>query len=246
MMCLPTSVDPVKTILRTSGCETKRSPTTEPLPGITMKTSSGSPASRASSARRIAVSGVSSAGLSTTVLPAASAGAKPQPAIGIGKFHGTMTPTTPSGSLNVRSTPPATGIWRPNSRSGRAAVVGEDVADVAGLPARVAQRVAGAGHLEQRELLVVGVDDLAEPAQQPRAVGRRHVPPGVEGLVGARDRRVRLRDVGERDRRHDLFGRRVEHVCESASRSQALEPPEPLPVGHGRPNAASSTRAMFA
>jgi hypothetical protein len=46
----------------------------------------------------MAVSGVSSAGLSTTVLPAASAGPNAQPAIGMGKFHGTMTPTTPSGS----------------------------------------------------------------------------------------------------------------------------------------------------
>ena len=78
-----------------------------------MKTPSGMPASRASSAIRSAVSGVSSAGLSTTVFPAASAGAKPQPAIGIGKFHGTMTPTTPSGSWNVMSMPPGTGIWRP-------------------------------------------------------------------------------------------------------------------------------------
>ena len=47
---------------------------------------------------RSALSGVSSAGLTTTVLPAASAGAKPQPAIAMGKFQGTMTPTTPSGS----------------------------------------------------------------------------------------------------------------------------------------------------
>ena len=54
------------------------------------------------------------------MLPAARAGAKAQPAIGIGKFHGTITPTTPSGSWNVMSTPPATGICRPNSRSGAA------------------------------------------------------------------------------------------------------------------------------
>ena len=98
MMRLPTSVEPVKHTLRTSGWLTKRWPTMEPLPGSTVKTPAGSPASSASSPSRIAVSGVSSAGLSTTVLPAASAGAKPQPAIGIGKFHGTMIPTTPSGS----------------------------------------------------------------------------------------------------------------------------------------------------
>ena len=120
MICLPTSVEPVKQTLRTSGWVTNRWPTTEPLPGSTVNTPSGRPASSASSAIRIAVRGVISAGLSTTVLPAASAGANPQPAIGIGKFHGTITPTTPRGSRKVTSIPPATGIWRPKSRSGAA------------------------------------------------------------------------------------------------------------------------------
>ena len=114
----PISVEPVKTTLRTSGWVTKRSPTTDPLPGRTVKTPSGIPASRASSPSRMAVRGVTSAGLRTTVHPAASAGAKPQPAMGIGKFHGTITPTTPMGSWKVMSTPPATGIWRPKRRSG--------------------------------------------------------------------------------------------------------------------------------
>ena len=48
-------------------------------------------------------------------------GANPQPAMAMGKFHGTMIPTTPSGSWKVRSTPPGTGIWRPLCRSGAAA-----------------------------------------------------------------------------------------------------------------------------
>ena len=64
------------------------------------------------------MSGVSSAGLSSTVLPAASAGANPQLAIGIGKFHGTITPITPSGSWKVTSMPSATGICWPINRSG--------------------------------------------------------------------------------------------------------------------------------
>ena len=118
MIRRPTSVEPVNTTLRTAGWVTKRSPTTEPLPGSTVSTPSGRPASSASSPSRIAVSGVSSAGLSTTVLPAASAGAKPHAAIGMGKFQGTITPTTPRGSWKVRLTPPWTGICRPESRSG--------------------------------------------------------------------------------------------------------------------------------
>ena len=118
MICLPTSVDPVNTTLCTSGWVTNRCPTTDPLPGTTVKTPGGMPASSASSPIRIAVNGVISAGLSTTQLPAASAGAKPQPAMGIGKFQGTITPTTPSGSWKVRSMPPATGICLPRSRSG--------------------------------------------------------------------------------------------------------------------------------
>ena len=66
----------------------------------------------------IAVSGVSSAGLSTTVLPAASAGATFHDAITIGKFQGVIRPTTPSGSRKVMSIPPATGIVWPSRRSG--------------------------------------------------------------------------------------------------------------------------------
>ena len=58
--------------------------------------------------------------LAITGLPAASAGPRPHPRIGMGKFHGTMRPTTPTGSLNVTSSPPGTGICRPNSRSGAA------------------------------------------------------------------------------------------------------------------------------
>jgi hypothetical protein len=47
------------------------------------------------------VSGVCWAGLRTTVLPAASAGAIFQAAIRIGKFHGVIDPMTPIGSRRV-------------------------------------------------------------------------------------------------------------------------------------------------
>ena len=56
------------------------------------------PASSASRARIVADAGVSSAGLSTTVLPHASAGATFQDSSISGKFHGATAATTPAGS----------------------------------------------------------------------------------------------------------------------------------------------------
>ena len=109
----PTSVEPVNATFPTSGCSTIRCPHMLPGPTTTLTTPSGSPASSAIRSNSSAVSGVSSAGLSTTVLPAASAGASFQIAIASGKFHGTISPTTPSGSRKVISTPPATGIVSP-------------------------------------------------------------------------------------------------------------------------------------
>jgi hypothetical protein len=63
------------------------------------------------------VSGVISDGLTTTVLPVASAGATFHEVIAIGKFHGTIAATTPSGSWKVMSTPPSTGTVAPRCLS---------------------------------------------------------------------------------------------------------------------------------
>ena len=90
-------------IFATSGCSTSRRPHTLPGPATTLTTPSGIPAPVAISANRSAVSGVSSAGFSTTVLPAANAGASFHEAITSGKFHGTINPTTPSGSRTVNA-----------------------------------------------------------------------------------------------------------------------------------------------
>ena len=117
----PTAVEPVKATLATSGCSTSRCPQVRPGPATTLTTPSGIPASTAIRSNSIAVSGVSSAGLSTTVLPAASAGASFHAAIVRGKFHGVISATTPSGSRKVMPTPPATGIVSPRLRSGPAA-----------------------------------------------------------------------------------------------------------------------------
>ena len=83
----PTAVDPVNAILSTPGWSTSAAPVS-PSPVTTFSTPAGMPASSASSPRRSAVSGVCSAGLSTTVQPAASAGETFHDAISSGKFQG--------------------------------------------------------------------------------------------------------------------------------------------------------------
>ena len=95
-ICLPTAVEPVKAILSTPGCSTSAWPTAGP-PGRTLTTPGGRSHSAMISASVSAVSGVVSAGLSTTVLPVASAGAIFQAAISSGKFHGMTWPATPIG-----------------------------------------------------------------------------------------------------------------------------------------------------
>ena len=94
-MRLPTAVDPVKATLSMPGCAASAAPAVGPSPVTTFSAPGGNPASSASSARRSAVSGVSSAGLSTMAQPVASAGPIFHTAISSGKFHGMIAPTTP-------------------------------------------------------------------------------------------------------------------------------------------------------
>jgi hypothetical protein len=72
-MILPVPTSPVSDTMPTSGLCTSASPTGMPSPVTTLKTPGGN-RSAASSAILIAVSGVSSLGFSTIVLPVASAG----------------------------------------------------------------------------------------------------------------------------------------------------------------------------
>ena len=88
-----------------------------PGPATTLTTPSGRPASSAIRSNSSAVSGVSSAGLSTAVLPAARHGPSFQAAMASGKFQGVISATTPSGSRKVMATPPATGMVSPRCRS---------------------------------------------------------------------------------------------------------------------------------
>ena len=94
---MPTSVDPVNEILSRLEFLTKSSPAL-PSPIITFKTPGGIPASIAVSAIIKAFKGVSSAGLTTQLQPAANAGATLIINVPKGPFHGIIIPTAPTGS----------------------------------------------------------------------------------------------------------------------------------------------------
>jgi len=83
-ICLPTRVLPVKAMQSTSGCSASGLPASGPKPGSTLSTPGGRPACSPRSAKRRALKGDFSLGLSTTALPAASAGAIFQTAISSG------------------------------------------------------------------------------------------------------------------------------------------------------------------
>jgi hypothetical protein len=105
MRSFPTSVEPVKPSLRTAGFEVISSPMTgasSASPVTIEKTPGGSPASSASAATASAEWGVCSAGFSTIVQPAASAGADFRVTIADGKFHGVIPAVTPTASFVTR------------------------------------------------------------------------------------------------------------------------------------------------
>src|SRR6202051_4439824 len=96
---LPTSVDPVKPTKRTAGCSHTTLPTAEEVSVRILNTPRGTPAFSASATSASVVSGVSLAGLRTTVQPAASAGETLRVIIERGKFHGVIAPQTPIGCV---------------------------------------------------------------------------------------------------------------------------------------------------
>src|SRR5215510_2102947 len=99
MRSLPISVDPVNEILRTSGFVVSSPPISVAEPVTTLKTPPGMPACSPRYARARAENGVWDAGFATTVQPAASAGPTLRVIMAMGKLHGVMQATTPTGCL---------------------------------------------------------------------------------------------------------------------------------------------------
>ena len=146
------------------------------------------------------------------MFPQASAGPSFQEAMLSGKFQGTISPTTPSGSRNVMSTPPATGIVCAVVLVDRAGVEVEDVGDHADLAAGAGDRLADVLRLDPRQLLAVLLDEGREPRAAAVRGRRGETARQAGNAARARaDGRVRLVDPGLLERRNRLLGRRVEN-----------------------------------
>src|SRR5205823_8280395 len=93
----PVSVEPTKPTPSTSGWPATSSPTSAPGPVTRLTAPAGRSASTMHSISATEITLVEEAGVQTTVLPAARAGAISSAAIVSGQFQGVMMPYTPRG-----------------------------------------------------------------------------------------------------------------------------------------------------
>ena len=117
-MCLPVAVEPVKLILRGTGCDVIHFPSSSP-PDTTLSTPGGRTSLRISPTSSV-LRGVYGDGLSTSVLPASRAGPIFQPASTSGKFHGVIAATTPIGRRTT-SAKALSSSWMTSRGSSRSA-----------------------------------------------------------------------------------------------------------------------------
>ncbi len=184
MTRLPTSVEPVNTILRTSGWVTNRSPTTAPFPGNTCSRSRVEPRlgrqlTEPERAQRRPLGGFHQYRV------ARGQGGRDAP----GRDHHREVPrcdhadhaqrfvegdVEPAGDGNLLAGQAfrATGIER------------QHVADVAGFPFGRCDRVSRVGHLACGQFVGMGVDDRGECPQARRALRRRQPRPAPLGCPG--------------------------------------------------------------
>src|SRR6185312_7571477 len=117
MIAEPVALSPTKPIALIAGCSVSALPASSPMPCTVLRTPSGTPACLTSRASRSAVTGDHSAGLWTTVHPAASAGAIFQVDSMNGVFHGVITPTGPIGTRVDTFQCCSLGVLRPSRAS---------------------------------------------------------------------------------------------------------------------------------
>ena len=177
---------------------------TEPLElaVTTLSTPAGSPASSRIRASMSIDSGVSLAGLTTIVQPAAIAGPILRVPIASGKFHGVMNTHGPTGCFIVSSRPGAGLVHReaPVAADGLLGVPAQEARAVGDLGLGLGQRLAHLERHEQRELVGARDNRLVGAAQDVGALARGALAPvAAPGVVGGGERveRVLRRGVGD-------------------------------------------------
>ena len=120
LMRAAVSVEPVKATPDSRGSANMIFPMRAPSPGRRCSTSPGTPASCSSRTAAAATSGVCSAGLASTLLPAASAPATWPVKIESGKFHGAMQANTPRPAGQENFVLPSRREAPPRLQNGRA------------------------------------------------------------------------------------------------------------------------------
>ena len=163
-MFLPVGTEPVKLIASTSGERTIASPTTEPRPITRLNTPGGSDVREMISASAHTEPGTRSAGLITTQLPNASAGAIFHAGIAIGKFQGVIMPTTPTGSRVISTSMPGRtdGTSSPCARMRFAREELEDVAGARGFADALGPGLAFLAREQGAELFLAREDLVAD------------------------------------------------------------------------------------
>ena len=164
--CRPTSVDPVNDTLSTSGCSSRASPITEPLPVTTFSTPGGRNSEAISAIFRM-VSGASWAVFRISVLPAANDAGVFIPAIikwGIpGQDSGHHPERFAAGVLELIVTGRQDGALE---FAGDAAEVPEEVDQGLGFrPGLGAQRISGIGRGQQGQFLGAFLEGVGNPQQ---------------------------------------------------------------------------------
>ena len=193
----------------------------------TLSTPAGRPASSSVAASASIVSGVSSAGLTTIVQPAAMAGPILRVPMASGKFHGVMNRQGPTGLLD-RQQPAASGRRLHPAAVDAHGLLGEPAEELRAVGDLALRLLDGLAHLEAHQLgEVVGPlgDQLERAAQDLAALARRRRPPLLLGLGGRVERVDGVVDVavGDSAMTEPSAGSRTEKVAPLLASRQ--EPP---------------------
>ena len=159
--------------------------------------------------KRSASSGVSSAGFRTTVFPQTSAGASFQAGIAIGKFHGVIAPTTPTGYPNGHLELVAE-LGRRRVAEHTPALAGHvdrHVDRLLDVPAGLREHLAHLSAHQLGQLLLLVLEQAREAEQDLAALRRRHEPPLLEGLLRRCDGTIDVFRAGAREAAERLAGR---------------------------------------